>query len=121
MGGNDHKGLSRHANKNRQSSEKFENFLNTVRKIFSFLNFLLIFSVPLLSFNNKVITVFTLLAGSSFSFQHSDWLIVLFGGFHENQQLDHKIRIHLSFSLTNFTHIYAKKAINHTFYQFTSR
>ena len=43
-----------------------------------------------------------LLAGSSFSFRRLDWFLAHFHGFHENQRLDHKMRIKLPLSLTNF-------------------
>ena len=71
----------------------------------------------LLSFSDELITVFDLLAGSSFGFRLFDWFIAFYDGFHENQRLDNKIKLNLSFSLTDFTHLYVMKAINHTFYR----
>ena len=69
------------------------------------LQFLFKFLVSLrLSVENveKLNPLSALLAGSSFSFRRLDWFLAHFHGFHENQRLDHKIRIKLSLSLTNF-------------------
>ena len=50
----------------------------------------------------KLSQLSALLAGSSFSFRRFDWFLAHFHGFHENQRLDHKMRIKLPLSLTNF-------------------
>ena len=61
------------------------------------LQLLFSFSEPLLSFNDKLITVFAF----------------FFDSFHESQRFDRKIRLNLSFFLTNLAHIYVEKFINH--------
>ena len=45
-----------------------------------------------------------------FSFRSYDWFLALFYGFHGNQRLNHKMRIRLPLSLTNYTH---EKFTNH--------